>query len=148
MNRSYIAGLAAIVAVGGVYGSASASDTLRQFDTPSHNIGCIASHMDGVWNLRCDIREHSYRAPVQPASCDLDYGDSLNLARTGRARWTCHGDTALPPPNGSGFRTIRYGTSWAWGPFRCTSRTSGMTCTNASRTGFVISRQRAGRISA
>lgn len=147
MKRACFAVVVAIVAIGVMGGSASAAGTLSQFTTPSRNIGCIALSTSGVWDLRCDIREHSYRAPAQPSSCQEDYGDSLTLARTGRARWTCHGDTALPPANGYGFRTLRYGTSLRAGPFRCTSRVSGMTCTNASGKGFVISRDRAGRLS-
>lgn len=147
MKRVCFAGVVAIAAFNFMGGLADAANTLVQFTTPSRNIGCIALNTSGAWDLRCDIREHSYRAPAQPSSCQEDYGDSLTLARTGRARWTCHGDTALPPANGYGFRTLRYGNSLRTGPFRCTSRVSGMTCTNASGRGFVISRERAGGLS-
>jgi hypothetical protein len=36
--------------------------------------------------------------PKRPAGCvDLEWGDSLSLARTGRAGVVCHGDTAIDP---------------------------------------------------
>ena len=39
------------------------------------------------------------------------------------------------------FPTLRYGRSWSWLGIRCTSRRSGLTCTNQSKHGFVLSRQ-------
>lgn len=133
----------ALVALAGSVTTASAK--MASVTTPSRNIGCIADD-DGGYTLRCDIRTHSYATPKRPARCDLDYGDSLTLRRMWAARWTCHGDTALPPANGAGFKTLAYGTTWRWGPFRCTSRQSGLTCFSASGYGFVMSRQKAGPI--
>jgi uncharacterized protein DUF6636 len=39
------------------------------------------------------------------------------------------------------FPVLRYGRSRSWLGIRCTSRRSGLTCTNQSRHGFVLSRQ-------
>jgi hypothetical protein len=39
------------------------------------------------------------------------------------------------------FPTLRYGRSWSWLGIRCTSRRSGLKCTNQSGHGFVLSRQ-------
>ena len=133
-------GLAAITA-----GTASASQ-IAQMTTPARNIGCIASKFDGKANLRCDIRSHTFVSPTQPKSCPLDYGDSFSLGATGAARWTCHGDTALPPPNGAGFTTVGYGRNWTWGPFTCQVRMTGVTCRNNSGKGFFLSKQAARRI--
>lgn len=133
-------GLALVVALSAPM---AASARMVSVTTPSRNIGCIADD-DGGYTLRCDIRTHTYVTPTRPARCDLDYGDSLTLRRLGPARWTCHGDTALPPPSGAGFRTLAYGSTWRWGPFRCTSRQSGLSCVSASGHGFVMSRQKAG----
>ncbi len=83
--------------------------------TPTRNIGCIGSRFDGKYHLRCDIRSYTFTAPRQPKSCPNEYGDSFTMAAAGAARWTCHGGTALPPSNGRGFTTMRYGRGWAWG---------------------------------
>ena len=68
----------------------------------------------------------------------LDWGFSLNMGRTSRARTTCAGDTALDPRA----RVLRYGSTWRQGPFSCTSRTAGLTCRNAAGHGWFMSRQR------
>jgi len=36
---------------------------------------------------------------------------------------------------------LRYGRTWTWHGFRCTSRRTGLTCKNQSGHGFVLSRQ-------
>ena len=118
---------------------------IEQFTTPSRNIGCIASEIEGEAVLRCDIRASKYPKPRKPASCELDYGDSLSLSEEGRARWTCHGDTTLPPPGGKGFRTIKYGAVWESGPFTCTSRVTALECQNDDGHGFRLSRLKAER---
>lgn len=118
---------------------------IAQFTTPTRNVGCISSQVDGDPVLRCDIREFSYTPPRRPAGCALDFGDSFTLREDGPARWTCHGDTALPPPTGRGFRTIRYGTTWSAGPFSCTSRVTAMECRSDAGHGFRLSRLKAAR---
>jgi len=118
---------------------------IKQFTTPTRNIGCIASDFDGEALLRCDIRTFKYPKPRKPASCPLEYGDSLSLGEEGRARWTCHGDTALPPLSGKGFGTIKYGDVWKSGPFSCIGRVTALECRNAKGHGFRLSRLKAER---
>lgn len=120
-----------------------APDSLVQFRSPTGKIGCVATNMDGPFSLRCDVATPLYRRPTRARSCPLDYGeygDSFTLPARARAVWTCHGDTTL----GAG-RVLRYGRTWSWGPFRCTMRTSGITCRNRGGHGFVLSQQRAAR---
>lgn len=118
---------------------------IAQFTTPTRNVGCISTQVGGDPVLRCDIREFSYAPPKRPATCAQDYGDSFTLREDGPARWTCHGDTALPPLTGKGFRTIRYGTTWSDGPFSCTSRVTAMECRSDAGHGFRLSRLKASR---
>jgi hypothetical protein len=125
--------------------AAAVAGEVEQITTPTRNIGCIASEIDGDAVLRCDIRTFTYPRPKKPASCPLDYGDSLSLSESGRARWTCHGDTALPPPRGTGFRTIKYGATWQSGSFTCTSRVTALECRNDDGHGFRLSRLKAER---
>ncbi|HZS94681.1 MAG TPA: DUF6636 domain-containing protein [Chloroflexota bacterium] len=102
------------------------------FRTPSGNIGCEA--FNGY--LRCDIGQKDWRSPRRPASCPLAYGDSFTMTAKRRPIWTCHGDTALHLGG-----ALRYGHTWRRGPFTCTSRITGLTCTNQRGHGFFLSRQ-------
>jgi hypothetical protein len=116
----------------------AAGSTVVAFRTPSGNIGCVySSGLGSGPSLRCDIRSGLKPKPRRPAGCvDLDWGDSYELGRTGRARVTCHGDTAILQ-NG---RVLHYGATWSRGGFACSSRVSGFRCRNASGHGFFLSR--------
>jgi hypothetical protein len=129
-----IRAVSALVAFAGspfISGPASALGAVPSFHTPSGNIGCSA--FSGY--LRCDIAVKSWHGPARPPTCPLVYGDSFTLNRTGRPIWTCHGDTVLR----SG-RVLAYGATWRAGPFACTSRSTGLTCTNRRGHGFFLSR--------
>ena len=75
--------------------------------------------------------------PARPSNCDLEFGDSIGLRRRGRPFFVCHGDTTIDPTH----RILRYGQSWHYLGFVCTSRTTGLTCRNAARHGFFMSKQ-------
>lgn len=129
-----VAAVAAALAAATPAGSTLAD--FAAFRTPSGNIGCVYS--TGPTYLRCDIRSRLRPKPPRPSGCvDLEWGDSLSLGRTGKARITCHGDTAILP----GSRILGYGRTWTRGPFTCTSRTTGLTCSNAAGHGFFLSRE-------
>jgi hypothetical protein len=113
------------------------ADLAIPFRTPSGNIGCYYMSSRSLQaTLRCDIRSGLKPAPSKPKSCTLDWGDSYELAPTGRARFTCHGDSAIDPTS----RILRYGTRWSRGGFTCTSRKAGLRCSNRSGHGFYLSR--------
>lgn len=137
MRRSLVIGSALCVCV--LFAS-PAFGRLVSFRTPSGNIGCIGETTRADNSVRCDIRTRNWSPPPRPRSCDLDWGQGLNLTRTGRARYVCAGDTAL----NTGPR-LAYGTSRRIGAIVCVSRTSGLTCTNAAGHGFTMSRQRVRR---
>lgn len=119
-------------------GAADATPGFATFRTPSKNIGCVYAAAEGgrPAALRCDIRSGLRPKPARPARCDLDYGDSYELARTGRAIVVCHGDTAIDPHA----PVLAYGKVWRRNGFTCSSMTSGLRCTNASGHGFFMSR--------
>jgi hypothetical protein len=133
-RRALIAALVALVALGSFAASASA---LTRFATPSRNIGCVGDRTE----LRCDIRTTSATAPKKPKSCRFDWGDAVAVGRKGRGHRVCHSDTALPVP-GRRIRILKYGTSIRLGTIVCASRKSGLTCRNAARHGFFLSRAR------
>jgi hypothetical protein len=117
--------------------AASASASAAIFRSPTGNIAC---GIDKTF-VRCDIAQHAWTASPKPRSCHLDWGNGLILNRTGRATFTCAGDTLL----GQG-RHLAYGTSITRGRFRCTSEVTGMRCVNRRNGhGFQLSRQRAQR---
>ena len=101
----------------------------------SGNIGCLYDSSPSF--LRCDIRSGLKPPPPRPGRCDLDWGDSVSLGRTGRTKLVCHGDTALLPSA----PVLAYGKTWKRGPFSCTSRRAGLTCENAADHGFFLSRK-------
>ncbi len=106
------------------------------FRSPTGNIGCIVA--SGI--ARCDLRKRDWPLPDRPGNCptEVDYGQGLQVGRTGRGRVVCAGDTTLDPTA----TKLGYGTQSVVGPFTCVSQEAGMTCTN-TRTGhgFFLSRQ-------
>jgi hypothetical protein len=108
---------------------------LSTFRSPSGNIGCLI--IGG--SARCDIRNRHWSPPPHPSSCPpvVNYGQGLIVDTTGNARFVCAGDTALnqsAPP-------LPYGVNTQVGGLTCASRSTGMTCTNASGHGFTIAIQ-------
>jgi hypothetical protein len=100
------------------------------FESPSHNIGCALSAGSGV---RCDIREHTWKAPPKPKWCDVDWGSGLEVGRRGHGHLVCAGDTVFG-----------YGRSLQRGRFRCVSRRNGMRCVNLRNDhGFKLARRKA-----
>jgi hypothetical protein len=89
-------------------------------------------------NVRCDIKQRDWNPPPRPATCQLDFGQGLQIGG-GRASLVCAGDTTLNPSA----PTLAYGQSSRRGPFLCRSASAGVTCTNqSSGHGFFLSRQR------
>ena len=126
--------------IGAAPAAARTSSVVREFRTPTGNIGCVFSSGlsgDAAPTVRCDIRSRLRPEPKRPASCPLDYGDSLQVRRTGRPILVCHGDTAIDPHA----RVLAYGHLFRRDAITCVSRFSGLTCTNASGHGFFLSRQ-------
>lgn len=103
-----------------------------RFRTPSGNIACLY----GSGLLRCDIRQMTNQTTA-PRSCMLDWGDAFTIARRGRARRICHGDTV-----GFSGPVLRYGRTWRRNGIACTSRRDGLRCRNTSDHGFFLSRSR------
>jgi len=131
-----LAGALAVVTCASLGGTARA-DTLISFRTPSGNIGCVyASGLGSPPGLRCDIRSRLRPSPHRPHGCRLDWGDSYEMAATGRVGLTCHGDTAILPSS----RVLRYGSKWTHAGITCLSRASGLRCRNRARHGFFLSR--------
>ena len=115
--------------------AAPAHALFKQFRTPSSKIGCYYS--TGPTFLRCDTA-YPTSFTNKKHGREGDYGQAFGMTRRGKANAICAGDTALAPDSAA----IPYGTSRRFGPYKCTSRQSGLTCTNAAHHGWTLSRQR------
>jgi uncharacterized protein DUF6636 len=116
-------------------GAAHAQSNPAGFQSPSKNISCLV-FADGAQNaIRCDIAVMETR-PKRPADCDLEYGQAFMMNTKGGAERICYGDAltdkVLP--------VVPYGGVWQRGGFTCTSEQTGVTCFNADRHGFSLSR--------
>ena len=90
--------------------------------------------------LRCDISSGLKPKPSRPKGCEFDFGGTLTLGATGRARIGCVSDVVLPNPNKAPL--LAYGKTWSYGPFKCHSAKTGLTCRNLKGHGFFLSRGR------
>lgn len=132
--------LVAALATAAGAGAASHKAVVLEFRTPTGNIGCVFSAGlagDLTPTIRCDIRSRLVPQPTPPKSCPLDYGDSIQITRRGRAILVCHGDTAIDPHA----RVLAYGHTFRRDGVGCVSRAIGITCSNTQGHGFFMSRQ-------
>jgi uncharacterized protein DUF6636 len=106
------------------------------FRTPSKNIYCAY-----FGSLRCDIKSGIKPKPAKPSGCDFDWGQTLELSRTGRARIGCVSDSVYDPHS----RLLPYGSRWKRGGITCKSTAAGLRCSNAGSHGFFMSRGRSYR---
>jgi hypothetical protein len=115
--------------------AAHAEDDLSGFQSPSKNIACMYFEYDGHKALRCDIGDKSWRLP-KPASCEQEWGNSFEVDAKGAAGPSCTGDTQIGQP----LRVLPYGEVWQRSGITCKSEEAGITCFNADRRGFSLSR--------
>jgi hypothetical protein len=115
--------------------SAHAQTAPAGFQSPSKNITCQYFDYDKQNTLRCDISAMETK-PRRPADCELDYGGAFEMNAKGPAARICHGDTVMDPR----LLVLGYGGVWQRGGFTCTSEQTGVTCFNADRRGFSLSR--------
>jgi hypothetical protein len=127
------------------------------FTTPSGNITCAYFVFDGPAELRCDVTNHSWKAPPPNQSCDLDWGSSITLttepnfgcvgdsvfgtsARGSDATWwwgQSSADTSIRV-YGQVVRTLPVGSGIQRAPFQCVSITGGVDCRNMNSGGRFI----------
>ena len=104
------------------------------FTLPSGRLQCQYSQDPGP-GLRCDVLEPTFQAPARPADCPLAWGDSLYVAASGQAAFTCHGDTVMAVRP-----VLDYGQTWRRAGLSCTASRSGVRCVNTQGHGFTLAR--------
>ena len=116
-------------------GAANAQSGSVGFLSPTKNIACAYFDYDRQNTLRCDIMEATVTAR-RPADCDLEWGKAFEMNAKGGATRLCYGDTVMDPK----MPPLAYGEVWQRGGFTCKSEQTGVTCFNADRRGFSLSR--------
>lgn len=109
------------------------------FKTPSGKIQCMFDASDGEYPpyVRCDMAEMTNPIPPKPSSCDLDWGNAFSITEEGIiGERICAGDTIFS----DSWEVLPYGSTWQQQGFTCLSERSGLTCFNAKRHGFTLSR--------
>jgi hypothetical protein len=129
----------AVAAVSVALPASARTLTYISFRAPSGNIYCAYNSADSGSPafLRCDIRSHLHPAPRPHTCVEGVYGESVGMTKTSAAHVLCISDTTYNPSA----RVLGYGTSWSRDGFRCTSRATGLTCTNTRGHGFFLSRE-------
>ena len=139
--RVLIAGVAVLLSA-----TAALAAPLPGVRTPTGNIRCFYVPIKPTQHgtLLCDL-EHADFARVAQATCmarsGLDW-HGFALPWNGRGELSCSGgvlyDIGRDHPR---VRLLRYGTSWRYRGFTCTSRRRALSCVNGRGHGLLLSRQ-------
>jgi hypothetical protein len=114
---------------------AHAQSSPAAFQSPSNNIACQFFNDGKRSALRCDIA-NMMTNPPRPADCDLEWGQAFELTAQDGGTRICYGDTIIDKT----LPVLAYGEVWQRGGFTCKSEQTGITCFNADRHGFALSR--------
>ena len=127
---------AGLVAMGAVDAPRLAAGDLhgRWFHTPSRDIACEVDEHAAVGTFR---GRRTLFCVVFSASSDKQGQRTWLMTTTGRPHVTwVVGNIATETPS------LEYGRSWSFEAFRCRSQRIGLRCSNRSRHGFFLSRER------
>jgi hypothetical protein len=125
-----------IAALAALPAPAAAQDFVP-FRSPTGNIHCLMFSGPGQPGVRCDLRELVPSFPLRPEWREFDWGSAFEVLATGRGTPVCASDSVIDPAA----PVLDYGRSITrWG-LSCTSRRTGMTCTNAEGHGFTVARR-------
>jgi Family of unknown function (DUF6636) len=105
--------------------------------TPTHNITCAVTPAA----LHCDITQASYRARLQQGCISPPMGldwHGFELTPKGKGAVTCSGGALVL--GSVRYLTLSYGRTWHYGAYTCSSRLTGLTCTNRAGHGLFLSR--------
>jgi hypothetical protein len=138
--------LVVVALVAAVAGASAGAALLPGVKTPTLNISCfyVPIKPTARGNLLCDIKRSSYSRAQQngcQARSGLDW-HGFELSNRGKALPVCTGgvlyDIGRDTPR---FVVLAYGHTWRSHGFTCTSRPTGLTCTNGHGHGLFVSRE-------
>jgi hypothetical protein len=143
-SRSAIILVMACVAGLAASASADSSTRLPGFRSPSGNISCLFL-ADRPATLLCKVAHADYAKELQdrcmgPTGAGVDWhGFELSAARKGMI--VCSGGALYPGTDRPSYVTLPYGKTWRQKMFSCSSRVTGVNCSNPNGHGFFLSRQ-------
>jgi hypothetical protein len=108
--------------------------SLTSFKVASGSVGCSI----GGGSVRCDVADHSWTAPAQPASCTQSWGTGVVLVNSSGAhppQFACGGPSALR----AGAKVVRNGYDDTVGGITCQVRGFGVDCFATDTKGFILS---------
>jgi hypothetical protein len=141
--RYLVLGLCALALV-----PAASAARLPGIVSPTGNIRCLyvpPARGNGPVNLLCSIARSAYATRLQdhcmaPNGSGVDW-HGFELGATRRGQILCTGGILYDPgTQHPHYVTLSYGRTWHQSVFTCTSRATGLTCTNRSGHGLFISR--------
>jgi hypothetical protein len=124
----------------------AAAARLPGVKTPSQNISCfyVPQRPTSHGNLLCNIKQAVYTKALQSRCIapptGLDW-HGFTLSDTKRGEVLCAGGLMYDGRDTPTFVALAYGKTWRYRGFTCTSRVTGLTCTNARGHGLFLSRQ-------
>jgi hypothetical protein len=128
-----------------LFTGAAAAARLPGVKTPTQNISCfyVPQRPTTHGNLLCNIKQAAYTRALQ-AKCiapptGLDW-HGFTLSDTKRGEVLCAGGLMYDGRDTPTFVTLAYGKTWRHRGFTCTSRVTGLTCTNGHGHGLFLSR--------
>lgn len=87
--------------------------------------------------VRCDIQKIEGGTPPAPKDCDGEWGRSFNINKdAAQGELICVGDAVFDET----YPVLQYGQTWQKDGFTCLSEESGISCFNAHRHGFTLSK--------
>jgi len=137
---------ASVIALALLFAGAVHAARLPGVKSPTRNISCFYVPIKPTQrgNLLCDIKRSSY-ARAEQRYCQEHAGldwHGFELPSTDRAHTVCTGgvlyDIGRDTPS---LVVLAYGRTWRSHGFACTSRVTGLTCTNGHGHGIFLSRE-------
>ncbi|MCK0094683.1 hypothetical protein MWU60_03810 [Yoonia sp. F2084L] len=110
----------------------AAAENIR-FQSPSGNITCGLTEFAAF----CTIEEYTPSFTQSPRACGGDWGSQFFVLSSGDGALGCVNMNTTAPAI-----VLPYGTSTSLSNIRCSSETTGITCTNRDGGGFSIRRAR------
>ena len=115
--------------------SAHPALSLTSFIVQGNNVGCVI----GGGSVRCDVLNHTWTPPAQPASCTQSWGSAIVLIASASAKlpqFACGGSSAL---NAHG-KSVNNGYDVTVGSITCQVRGFGVNCFGTDKQGFILSK--------
>jgi hypothetical protein len=133
----------ALSAIALAVSAGAAAKALPGFRSPSKNITCLLQ-TDKPEFVTCGVAQADYATKLRHHCAAPPIGvdwAGFSLGQTGKGEVECTGGTLYDPgTEHPHYVVLAYGATWKQGGFTCSSKTTGVTCTNGHGHGIFLSR--------